>query len=97
MRRVLQFHQSGVCREFPGHSTGTLKPGRGPQAGEPGASAEHGGPERRTRGQRPREAGSSRYFASCTAQPKEKKSKLNNILMPPFGNYHIVIGLVKNR
>lgn len=34
--------------------------GQGPQAGEPGASAEHGGPERRTRGQRPREAGSSR-------------------------------------
>ena len=31
-----------------------------PRAGEPGASAEHGGPERRTRGQGPREAGSSR-------------------------------------
>ena len=27
---------------------------------------------------------------------KGKKPKLKNFLMPPFGNYHIVIGLVKN-
>lgn len=36
------------------------------------------------------------FLQAVQHSKRRKKSKLNNILIPPFGNYHIVIGLVKS-